>query len=444
MDLGEGKGLVDDVSTRIGSCSESASTEADWGDITDLEKAAKKAEKRRRQKEEKRAKEKKNPVSMTGQDPMDIKVESYVWPLVKCSTAVCNTVTKFSRMWNIWDDQLNDGDGDWTRFCFRCTADKKSITESEARSFIMENAPGAASKRSRMTAFHDAITNVQQSFPFVRGGRQREIALSTMTELFAPLASFIARKRAALCIEVKNMEEHDRLAKQLAETTSAEEAAELITAIEALAEPEKDLAFVGKEDAERLRRAATYSDEWVSIKDTQGRCRGMLRSWYCCCAQYGDQTRCLNVIPSKRWDTKHADPLAARQAWCCTASGCGARFKGAWGQLLQLSLPTGPGGALQHYFCKASCPPWAVEDVRGMYLDSIHDPTSGDELYSTLASLSPETGDVVMLRDDGTTRIASWSTWEGLKEFKWWQIFNFLGLEAPMYSKKKSCKDADF
>ena len=56
MDLGKGKGLVDDVSTRIGSCSESVSTEADWGDITDLEKAAKKAEKRRRQKEEKRAK----------------------------------------------------------------------------------------------------------------------------------------------------------------------------------------------------------------------------------------------------------------------------------------------------------------------------------------------------------------------------------------------------
>jgi hypothetical protein len=71
------------------------------------------------------------------------------------------------------------------------------------------------------------------------------------------------------------------------------------------------LAFAGREDQESLIRAATYSDQWAAIKDSSGRLKGAVESYYICMAKTawdGPNTApCLSVTPSKDWDTKHED-----------------------------------------------------------------------------------------------------------------------------------------
>jgi hypothetical protein len=441
---GAGMGVGDDASTRIGSCSESVSTEADWGDdLTDLEKAAKKAEKRRRQKQEQRAKAggmKAHAVEqMTGStDKFDLNIKEddpVEWPLVRCSgiqTRGCQTVAKWSRMHSLWHESGKL----WWYFCVKCVAKRDQTTENEAKAFIASTSPGAESKRTRLSKFAEAVQNVQESFPVKGETGERVVNLGQMTDLFSPLFAFILRKRRALEKEAKEFEAHKQLCEDLKTAATVEAQEEIMQRIEGLEEWQQE-SFKGhdKSEAQRLLQASTYADEWVTQRAPDGRVLGRMCSYYVCGAGLGNGRRCMAVIPSKRWDTKGAG-IDARRWYCMAASGCTAKYRAGWGQLVQLELPSSDGTRLDVYYMRAEVPPWDVEDVRGCALEATHKPQTAEELYTALATIEPVRSSIVVETSPGHTHICDEQVWDQLPYFKWWQIFNFIGMEPPKVGKK--------
>ena len=202
------------------------------------------------------------------------------------------------------------------------------------------------------------------------------------------------------------------------------------------------LAFEGEEDQHLYILASSYSDVWTQIKDANGRVIGGICSWYTCMANtgWGDDgyTRipCCRVIASKDWGLKHSDPLASGQAYDCS---CEAHSKHSWGQVVELTR-TNKNGQLERMYMRASVPHWDAEDIRAMYYEEELKPRSPQELYQAMKRVMPALTDVIVKGNEGHAKIVNHQTWLDMPEFGWSEIFNMVGLEAPLVKTGEKSK----
>ncbi len=116
-------------------------------------------------------------------------------------------------------------------------------------------------------------------------------------------------------------------------------------------------SFSSKEDPDRWRRAADYSEQLVSGV------AGAFNYYFICRGHDStEDSTCWRIVSSKKWTTFKEDPIAAQQRWYCTACGC--RYLTNMGVLIEIYVK---GIAC---YCIAEFPPSSILDARGLAIES--------------------------------------------------------------------------
>jgi hypothetical protein len=186
---------------------------------------------------------------------------------------------------------------------------------------------------------------------------------------------------------------------------------------------------------DRFIAASSYSDEWVSSEFTH------FRMWYICLAKsswdynLGCHETCRRMILSKKWATKHSDPLQSRQTWYCT---CEAGYKAAWGVVLEVKFRTQAGV----FYFRASAPDDHTKDTLALWHEKSLKPESPEALYRAVPSVAPTLTEIVSVIDPeaGVYRIASREALEDIPQFEWDYIFSFIGATPAAKEPKKPSK----
>jgi hypothetical protein len=279
----------------------------------------------------------------------------------------------------------------------------------------------------------------REAFDTLSGSRKerRVMLLKTLADLFSPLAKHIVRKREVLEKVRKDALRHGELVRQLAACTDMVQEKLLLGEMEALEEDDGYCAFASMPEKQHdMLLASSYSDLWTEVRDGAGRLVGGIASWYICLAKtaYGPPPSwapqsCLRCTPSKDWGRRHADPMACKQRYYC---GCNSRYNASWGQIVEISRLNKATQQVDRCYVRADVPSWDIEDIRGMFLEEQHpDVASAADLYSRIRRVEPATSDVIVESAGGFKKIASPETWAAIPTFRWVEIFNLAGVEAP-------------
>ena len=141
---------------------------------------------------------------------------------------------------------------------------------------------------------------------------------------------------------------------------------------------------------------------------------------------------CLRVTPSKDWGRKFDDPLATKQRYYCS---CSRRFNATWGQIVEISRCT-HGGSVERMYVRADVPSWDVEDIRAMSLERTLDPANPRALYDQVRRVEPSVDDVIIKDTEGHKHVRDMATYVAMPVFRWVEIFNLAGVEAPLAVRK--------
>ena len=351
-----------------------------------------------------------------------------------------NSSFKYMTSEKLFDN--NDDSFRWVRCCVACLVYLQGTSVSAAVGSI--TSVRVRPERERRQAFKQAVANVQQSFDFVActigeeavssKTKIKALARTSFVKIFAPWHALIALKAQSLEAAAGCVAKFDAVAAALKDAIKrGASSAEIDGITSHLDELEKEVAEAGRmlafrskgQDQSAWLFACEYADEWINYAGFR------LRSYYRCA------DACGAVIPSKVWTTKHADPLATKQAWYCNA--CNRRYKWSWGQLVEMSCPNGE----VMYARSFTPPPKDVEDIRALAIERETNAQSPHELYTSLKSHAPVTGTMVARKptevdfywaspQDRLSLIKSigFITAEGLAAleqtmpFDWTQIFN--------------------
>ena len=367
------------------------------------------------------------------------------WPLARCSTPGCSTITRWSKMLQerVYFGEEEDAPYEFKRTCAECIMLVKGFSQiGEAHVYIMQVKPDYARKADKVAKFKSALQNVQLIFPMM-AGKKKETYKKTMAifsfadfqELFAGLSKHVIRKKEALEKECEDVARHAELCAELATCTDVARQDALIDEIEKLSEHAPMLAFAKHQDQERMLQACAYSDTWVTVRRADGTMSARLDSYYICKAKIGYED-CLRVTESKGWGTRGVDMIDATR-WDCY---CNAKYKAGAGQIVVLTRVS-KTMQIERYYMTADVPGSTFEDIRGMSIEEgLGDETNSitaEELLARIASLKPEVDDLIVPCTKGPgTKFVSRAVLETLPHFDWYQIFNLVGLSVPKRKHK--------
>jgi hypothetical protein len=89
---------------------------------------------------------------------------------------------------------------------------------------------------------------------------------------------------------------------------------------------------------------------------------------------------------------------------------------------------------------RAEVPPWDVEDVRAMHIESTIKADSARDLFDKMRVIKPTQSELVVPdpTQPDTLMIRSKLEYESLPWWSWWEIFTMVGAEPPKWAKKPS------
>ncbi len=135
------------------------------------------------------------------------------------------------------------------------------------------------------------------------------------------------------------------------------------------------------------------------------------------------------MIQSKAWERLIDNPLATGQRWYCK---CGARFKTAWGQVVELQLRG------ETIYFRAAVPDHIFQDIRALSYESKYKPLTPLELYHMVPEVKPITGAIIEPLEGTPGHFQLLIKPQELQEFKWHQIFIFLGVPTSENKLQKT------
>ena len=358
---------------------------------------------------------------------------------VKCSNEKCQKEDSWRNMKNekVWID--NDEVMYWKYTCVECHMKDTGMTHSQAVADLRNSRPDNLKRKFRVEAFTNARARVQENFPTMTNKQEvRTLTRKTFVEMFEPFAKIFELKIRHMEMNKGLWEEYELLVSMMKVCTSAVESEVLMASIHAhekkMEATELPLAFQskcepGSDEHWRYMQAAQYSDEWICNKSpTTGQVVSAFRSFYICLAGGADAI-CYTVIPSKKWSTKHADPLASKQTWYCIC--CGAGYKTKFGMIIEIEIRN------IFYYVRAQIPPDNLEDTRALYLEETLKPSSPEDLLSKLSNVTPYKSEILrpITKSDvwGSSKTKydpdafkiDATAFKKLQEFDWQQIMNF-------------------
>ena len=360
---------------------------------------------------------------------------------VKCSKCHENEDSwrnmKSEKVWI--DNGGEESDMYWKYTCIECHMKDTGMTREQAIADLKSQRPDNVKRKARIIEFTNARKKVQENFPMMSSKQEvRVLTRQSFSEMFAPFVKIIELKIRHMEMNSGLWEEYEKLVSLMKVCTSAEESKALLARMQAheqkMEEMELPMAFQekcvpGSETHWRYMQAAQYSDEWVCNKDPKGHVTSAFRSFYICLAGGTDQ--CLTVIPSKKWSTKHDDPLAAKQRWYCIC--CGAMYKTRFGMVVEIQIRG------NFYYVRAPIPPDNLEDTRALYLEQTLKPSSPEDLLDKLKDVVPHPSEILRritqndvwgnqkTRFDPDAFKLSANAYKKFQEFDWQQIMNFGG-----------------
>ena len=253
------------------------------------------------------------------------------------------------------------------------------------------------------------------------------------------LSRHIVRKRRAMEEWVEGVNRGDHLIGELRECTDPVREAAIDDELERLQDAERDLAFKGGPDQRACIKACSYSDLWLRQLDSHGNVIGIITSYYICLGQFGDQTDCLMLIPSKEWEREGVDPIDCNR-WICTSAWHYKKYKGGWGQVVvikRLRL-----GEWETYYMRAKVPEWDKEDLRAMDVEAICQGTeSALEVYRKLEKIVPTKDELVVRAEhgrEGSVRLRSREDLDAMPWLPWGQIYGMVDHELTTPTARKA------
>ena len=321
----------------------------------------------------------------------------------KASAVQCNTCSRwspsFKYMWSEkevthYQEFKSDKEDEWTwkRTCVCCMVNQGMEVQDAVHQITGKRVKHFTERSQK---YKEAKADVREQFGGVAamlGGaehvsnkRIKMLARTNFLTIFKPWSALIALKCASMEAAADLLDTFHQISESLREAFLKGDDVKRINDLSAqienmegkIEETTKALAWRSRgAEQDRFLSAGEFSDEWSSYGGWT------MRSFYMC--------GCGCVTPSKLWDRKFSDPLAARQRYYCVA--CSRRYRVAFGQLVQVQAPD---GAL--YYMKAGLPPKEVEDLRALSLEQEHgDVRSAEELYGRLRTYAPATGNYVL------------------------------------------------
>jgi hypothetical protein len=335
-----------------------------------------------------------------------------------------------------------DGETRWSvsHRCVPCEAKAVDKTEQEVRDECL-GAP-MDNKKFRADQYKTKLAEKRMEFAATDASNRmiKMLTRGEMHTLFAPLGGYLLRKKEALDLVCKDVEEHARLVNLLQKATSMEQERLIMDRMEALEVDDKYLAFADKGvDQHAWIQVCSFSDSWTTICDGAGNVVGGICSYYPCLGntRWGAITYdpCCRVLPSKEWLRGNEDPAAPRQRYYCF---CAKKHEPKWGQLVEIKRMNATGG-MDMWYMRAEVPPADAEDVRAMYLED-HEGKgcrTTKELYDKLKVVRPTVSSLVVPDPTlpGQLMMTSKAEYMALPEFSWWEIFSFAGVSAPKWAK---------
>ncbi len=330
------------------------------------------------------------------------------------------------------------GDREGTYFfkktCSPCCAKELGVTEAEAEAEILSRP--IAHKKARHQQMGDTKDLNKDRYETMDGMSRSQIRVidnSAMVQLFSPLAKHTLRKMKALEQCKLDGIEHDRLTKLLHGCKDIAGEHEILMKLEALEVDNHYIAFADQANQHEFILAASFSDVWTEIFNTDGSVLGRTASWYICGAKTGwDHAAgvaapCLRLTPSKDCRRKLDDPLTTgRQKYYCK---CYAGYNHSWGQVAELSRWNRTTGRMERSYLRSDVPPWDVEDIRAAEMEERLKPSSARELFEKTKRLVPTATDVVIESADKSMRLVDTKTWLAMPRFTWKEVFNMTELK---------------
>ncbi len=364
----------------------------------------------------------------------------------------CGAVAHWREMPATWvlehrEEMIGDEPDRWTlsHRCVPCEAKATGKSEAEVRATCL--AAPMASKRWRADQYQTKLAEKRDEFAATNASNRmiKMITRNDMNIILEPLGQYLLRKKTALDMVVKDVEEHERLCRALENATSLQEERAIMAQMEKLEVDDKYLAFSEQVDQHAWIQACSFSDSWTQILDDQGQLVGGMCSYYPCFGNTRDLEQslgiwikqpCCRIIPSKEWNRNSDDPTMPRMRYYCF---CGKKFNAGWGQLVEIKRRN-TRGEMDMWYMRADVPSWDIEDVRAMYLEDHVGKgcSSPQQLYDKLKVIKPTHSSLVI--DDPTMPgVAMHTTKElffALPEFSWWEIFTFAGVAPPKGVKR--------
>ena len=320
-------------------------------------------------------------------------------------------------------------------------ARRNHITQGESLNDIQ----GAlqSSKRyldNKSTMAMEVVCDVDSMADASNHQMSKKVRHKELQEILKPLAHYFLLKMDLMqkvCTDAAQLTNLAKLLRQ-AKGKNAEQA--IIEQMEVLDVDDKYLAFTTKDlDLQhQFIAAASYSDAWSQVYDSQGKCIGAFLSWYICMGNTREGTAaknwvkkaCCRVLASKdRHIAISSDPLAPAQQWYCS---CGQHYVASWGQLVQIKW-TNAAGQAEDLYMRADCPNWDVEDVRAAWMEQEFE-AKGDtpmDLFEKVPRIVPAISSLVIEDPTcpGSVMVKSKADFDALPIFSWWELFGIMGLK---------------
>ena len=297
-------------------------------------------------------------------------------------------------------------------------------------------------KRNRRAEFLRNCREIMKAFPALQAGPTHRVYALERGEfagMWMTLSHHIMRKRRAMEVWAEGVNCEHPLIKELGECTDPAREVAIVTEIERLQQADPCLAFKDRPDQQEYIKACSYSDLWLRQFDSCGNVIGIITSYYICLGQFGDQTDCLMLIPSKEWEREGVDPIDCNR-WICTSAWHYKKYKGGWGQVVvikRLRL-----GEWETYYMRAKVPEWDKEDLRAMDVEAICQGTeSALEVYRKLEKIVPTKDELVVHAEhgrEGSVRLRSREDLDAMPWLPWGQIYGMVDHELATPEARKA------
>ena len=296
-------------------------------------------------------------------------------------------------------------------------------------------------KRARREEYVRATRAIMDAFPALRSGSISQVyklQRGDFKDMWMTLSCHIARKRRVMEEWAEGVNREHHLIEELRECTVPVREVAIVEELERLQEAERCLAFANRPDQQEYIKACSYSDLWLRQFDSCGNVIGIITSYYICLGQFGDQTDCLMLIPSKEWEREGVDPIDCNR-WICTSAWHYKKYNAGWGQVVVIKRFR--LGEWETYYMRAKVPEWDKEDLRAMDVEANCQGTeSALEVFRRLEKIVPTKDNLVVRAEHGREGSVCLRSREDLDAMPWLPWDQIYGMVDHKLTTPKSRK----